>query len=67
MKLEHVPKKLRDFFDQNMLQLFESERFLFDQMISSDREALLGFAARLSYCLQRTFAPSSLLNNLAVC
>jgi len=39
--LEHVPKKLLDFFDQNMLQLFESERFLFDQMISSDQEALL--------------------------
>ena len=33
-------KKLIDFFDQNMLQLFESERFLFDQMIPSDREAL---------------------------
>jgi hypothetical protein len=29
-----------DFFDQNMLQLFESERFLFDQMIPSDRDAL---------------------------
>jgi hypothetical protein len=39
--LEHVPKKLLDFFDQTMLQLFESERFLFDQMISSDQEALL--------------------------
>jgi len=25
--LEHVPKKLLDFLDQNMLQLFESERF----------------------------------------
>ena len=38
--LEHVPKKFIDFFDQNMLQVFESERFLFDQMIPSDREAL---------------------------
>jgi hypothetical protein len=38
--LEHVPKKLTAFFDQNTLQLFESERFLFDQMIPSDREAL---------------------------
>jgi hypothetical protein len=37
---EHVPKKLAGFFDQNILQLFESERFLFDQMIPSDREAL---------------------------
>jgi hypothetical protein len=37
--LEHVPKKLTDFFDLNMLQVFESERFLFDQMILSDREA----------------------------
>ena len=33
--LEHVPKKVIDFFDQNMLHLFESERFLFDQMIPS--------------------------------
>ena len=32
--LEHVPKKLIDFFDQNMLQLFESEQVLFDQMSS---------------------------------
>jgi len=38
--LEQVPKKVIDFFDQDMLQLFESERFLFDQMIPSDREAL---------------------------
>jgi hypothetical protein len=38
--LEHVPKKLTDFFDLNMLQVFESERFLFDQMILSAREAL---------------------------
>ena len=33
-------KKLLGFFDQNMLPLFEFERFLFDQMIPSDREAL---------------------------
>ena len=30
---EHVPKELLDFFDQNMLQLFKSARFLIDQMI----------------------------------
>jgi hypothetical protein len=38
--LELVPKKLLDFLDQNMLQFFGSERFLFDQMIPFDREAL---------------------------
>jgi hypothetical protein len=38
--LEHVPKKLLDFFDQDMLQLFEFERFLFDHVIPRDREAL---------------------------
>ena len=38
--LEHVPKKLLDFFDKDMLQLFESERFLFDHVIPRDREAL---------------------------
>ncbi len=31
--LEHVPKKLLDFFDKDMLQLFEFERFLFDHVI----------------------------------
>ena len=36
----HVPKKLRGFFAVDMLRLFEFERFLFDQMIPSDREAL---------------------------
>jgi hypothetical protein len=30
---EHVPKKLLDFFDQDMLQLFDFERVLIDQMI----------------------------------
>ena len=38
--LEHVPKKLLDFFDEDMLQLFEIERFLFDHVIPRDREAL---------------------------
>jgi hypothetical protein len=38
--LEHAPKKLIGFFDHNMLQLVESERFLFDRMIPSHREAL---------------------------
>ena len=38
--LEHVPKELLDFFDQNMLLLLEAERFLVDQMSPSDREAL---------------------------
>ena len=38
--LEHVPKKLRDFFDSDMLHVFESERFLIDHVIPRDREAL---------------------------
>ena len=38
--LEHVPKKLLGFFDEDMLQLFEFERFLFDHVIPRDREAL---------------------------
>jgi hypothetical protein len=38
--LEHVPKKLLDFFDQDILQLIDVERFLFDHMIPCDREAL---------------------------
>jgi hypothetical protein len=37
---EHVPKKLLDFLDQGMLQLFDFERFLFDHVIPRDREAL---------------------------
>jgi hypothetical protein len=32
-RLEHAPKKLLGFFETKMLQLFESKRFLFDQMI----------------------------------
>jgi hypothetical protein len=39
-RLELVPKKLLDFLDADMFQLFESERLLFDQMIPSDRAAL---------------------------
>ena len=37
---EHVPKKLLDFFDQDMPQLFDFERVLIDQMILFDRDAL---------------------------
>jgi len=32
-------KKLRDFFDSDMLQIFEFERFLFDLLIPRDRDA----------------------------
>ncbi len=38
--LEQAPKKLRDFFDENLLQLFDFERFLIDHMIPCDRETL---------------------------
>jgi hypothetical protein len=37
--VEHIPEKLLDFFDSDMLQIFEVERFLFDQVIPRDREA----------------------------
>jgi hypothetical protein len=33
-------KKLLDFFDQDMLQLFEFKLLLFDHVIPRDREAL---------------------------
>ena len=36
---ERVPKKLRDFFDQCVLQLFDFELRLIDQMMLSDRDA----------------------------
>jgi len=39
-RLEHVPKKLIAFFDQNMLQLIDVERVLIDWMIPSNRNAL---------------------------
>jgi hypothetical protein len=38
--LGHVPKKLLDFFDPDVLQLFDFERVLFDQRIPFDRDAL---------------------------
>jgi hypothetical protein len=38
--LEHVSKKFLDFFDEEMLQLFEFERTLFDYVIPRDRQAL---------------------------
>jgi hypothetical protein len=35
--LEHVPKKLTDFFDENMLKPLEVQRFLIDRMIPFGR------------------------------
>jgi hypothetical protein len=37
---EQVPKKLTDFFEKDLLQLVDIERFLFDRTIPCDREAL---------------------------
>jgi hypothetical protein len=39
-RLGHEPKKLTGYFDQNMLQLFDYERFLFDPGVPFDRETL---------------------------
>lgn len=41
--LEHVPEKLRGFFDRSMLQLFEFELFLSEPLIPSAGQALEGF------------------------
>ncbi|MHB8884890.1 MAG: hypothetical protein ACYC5H_07355 [Methylovirgula sp.] len=38
LTLEHVPEKLNDFSDKNMLQLIDFERFPLDRMIPSGRE-----------------------------
>jgi hypothetical protein len=38
--LEHVPKMLLDFFEQDMLQLFDFERVPNDPMVPFDRDAL---------------------------
>jgi hypothetical protein len=42
--LEHVPKKLIDFFDQNMLQLIDVERFLIAWVTAPKRKTLSPFA-----------------------
>jgi hypothetical protein len=38
--LEHVPEKLNDFSDKNMLQSIDLERFLPDRVIPPDRKTL---------------------------
>jgi hypothetical protein len=40
LPLEHAAKKLLDFFDFDMLILFEFERFHFDHVIPRDGHAL---------------------------
>jgi hypothetical protein len=37
---EHVPEKLINFSDKNMLQLFDFERFLLDRPVLADRKTL---------------------------
>jgi DNA-directed RNA polymerase len=48
--LEQVPKKLTDFFDQNLLQRFDFERFLIDHMFPCDREALQAALSARQFC-----------------
>jgi hypothetical protein len=38
--LEHVPEKLTDFSDQNMLQAIDLERILVDRVTLPDRNTL---------------------------
>jgi hypothetical protein len=45
--LEHVPKKLLDFFDKGMLNLFEFERFLFDHVIPLSGISTMSSTCRL--------------------
>ncbi|QXX76341.1 hypothetical protein MHY1_03181 [Methylovirgula sp. HY1] len=40
LALEHVPEKLNDFSDKNMLQLIDLERFPLDRVIPPDRKTL---------------------------
>jgi hypothetical protein len=37
--LEHVPKKLTDYFDKNLLRQFDPARFPVDRMVTCDRKA----------------------------
>jgi hypothetical protein len=39
-QLEHIPEKLTDFSDQNMLQPIDLERILIDRVIPPDRNTL---------------------------
>ena len=39
-RLEHVPEKLNDFFDKNMLQSVDLKRFPLDRVESPDRKTL---------------------------